>query len=130
MSPGFLKGKRVLIKPLQELGTVTSHHVDDRDEPVIVVIRDSDGERHCCRMCELVPQFDEGALFEQYCEVLAALESLVPVMQNIMLHQGPLMTPADRISRNSILSLCEETLDKYRVSSEDAEEETVGAVGE
>jgi hypothetical protein len=40
------------------------------------------------------------------------------------------MTPVDRASRNSVLKFCEETLEKYRVSSEDPEEETVGAVGE
>lgn len=126
----FEKGTRVLIVPIQELGTVSSQHMDITGEQVIMVIRDSDGESHCCRTCEIVPQFDDSALFQQYCEVLAALETLVPVMQNIMLHQGPLMTPVDRASRNSILKFCEETLEKYRVPSEDPEEETVGAVGE
>jgi len=45
--------KRVLIKPLNELGTVVSHHNDEREEPVIVVARDSDGQRHCCRTFEV-----------------------------------------------------------------------------
>lgn len=52
---GFMD-KRVLIKPLNELGTVTSHHRDEREEPVIVVTRDSDGRRHCCRVCEIEVQ--------------------------------------------------------------------------
>jgi hypothetical protein len=53
MDAASFMNKRVLIKPISELGTVVSHHNDEREEPVIVVARDSDGERHCCRMMEL-----------------------------------------------------------------------------
>lgn len=56
---GFMD-KRVLIVPINELGTVTSHHRDDREEPIIVVTRDSDGGRHCCRMCEIEIQLDSN----------------------------------------------------------------------
>ena len=56
MAPERFMDKRVLIKPIGELGTVVSHHCDDRDEPIIMVSRDSDGERHCCRVCEIEVQ--------------------------------------------------------------------------
>lgn len=62
MDAAKFMNKRVLIKPLNELGTVTSHHRDDREEPVIVVIRDSDGERHCCRMFEIEIQLDSNEI--------------------------------------------------------------------
>jgi hypothetical protein len=108
--------KRVLIKPLHELGTVVSHHRDEREEPVIVVVRDSDGERHCCRMAELKLQFDFNDLLRNYEEVLAALETIVPVFQNVLLHHEKNMTPVDLVGRSAILKMCEETLE--RVSSQ------------
>lgn len=62
MDAARFMNKRVLIKPLHELGTVTSHHRDERDEPVIVVTRDSDGQRHCCRMSEIEIQLDSNEI--------------------------------------------------------------------
>lgn len=62
MTPELFMNKRVLIKPLHELGTVVSHHRDESDEPVIVVTRDSDGERHCCRMCEVEVQLSSDEI--------------------------------------------------------------------
>lgn len=125
MTPGFLKGKRVLIKSINELGTVVSHHSDGNDEPVIVAIRDSDGKRHCCRIFELVPQLDDGELFKQYCEVLNVLGALVPMVQNIMLHYEHSMPSNDRTSRNLILKMAEDVLLKYV-----PEKVTVEAAGE
>lgn len=55
-------------------------------------------------------------------EIIIALETIVPVMQNIMLHHGNSMTPADLAGRNSILAMCEKTLDKIK--------EPIGADGE
>ena len=62
MDAAMLMNKRVLIKPIGELGTVVSHHRDDREEPVIVVARDSDGERHCCRMIEIEVQLNSDEI--------------------------------------------------------------------
>ncbi len=64
MNPASLRNKRVLIKPINELGTVVSHHYDENDQPVIVVVRDSDGERHCCRMVEIEVQLDSNEIDE------------------------------------------------------------------
>ncbi len=64
MNPAALKNKRVLIKTISELGTVVSHHYDDLDEPVIVVARDFDGERHCCRMFEIEVQLASSEIDE------------------------------------------------------------------
>lgn len=47
-------------------------------------------------------------------EVITALETIVPAMQNIMLHHGSSMTPADLAGRNSVLAMCEKTLDKIK----------------
>lgn len=52
------------------------------------------------------------ALQLKYELAFAALETIVPVMQNIMLHQGAFMTPTDRASRNGILKMCEEVLEE------------------
>lgn len=120
--PANLLKNRVLVKPIQEIGTVDKYHYDGDGDPLLDVILDS-GHYYLARISEVVLQYDDGALFQQYCEVLAALETLVPVMQNIMLHQGPLMTPADRASRNLILKFCEETLEKCQFSSNQSDGE-------
>ena len=64
MAPECFMNKRVLIKSIGELGTVVSHHRDDRDEPIIVVIRDLDGDRYCCRMCEVEIQMSSDEIDE------------------------------------------------------------------
>ena len=64
MAPELFMNKRVLIKSISELGTVVSHHRDESDEPIIVVARDSDGERHCCRMCEVEIQMSSDEIDE------------------------------------------------------------------
>ena len=62
MDAAMLVNKRVLIKSIGELGTVVSHHRDDRDDPVIVVVRDSDGEHHCCRVIEIEVQLNSDEI--------------------------------------------------------------------
>lgn len=49
------KDDRVFIVPIQECGTVLKVRKDDLGEPIIDVTRDSDGETHVCRECELRP---------------------------------------------------------------------------
>lgn len=46
--------------------------------------------------------------------VLAALETLVPVMQNVMLHCGQYMPPADQAGRSAILAMCENVLNEQQ----------------
>jgi hypothetical protein len=46
---------RVYISPIKEFGIIKKIRKDDRGEPLIDVIRESDGEVHVCREMELTP---------------------------------------------------------------------------
>jgi hypothetical protein len=48
---------RVYISPIKEFGIIKKIRKDDRGEPLIDVIRESDGEVHVCREMELTPAF-------------------------------------------------------------------------
>lgn len=46
-------GERVFIVPIQEYGIVERCRRDDRQDMIIEVKRESDGQIHLCRECEI-----------------------------------------------------------------------------
>jgi len=45
--------EKVFVIPLDETGVVKKIRMDERGEPLIDVVIDSDGKTHVCRECEL-----------------------------------------------------------------------------
>jgi len=120
--PANLLKNRVLVKPIQEIGTVDKYYYDGDGDPLLDVILDS-GHYFLARISEVVLQYDDGALFQQYCEVLAALETLVPGYREAITHHCGSMSDDERNAAIAVLKFCEETLEKYRVSSNESDGE-------